>query len=128
MRGADRTTSFTRYVLLLALMSRNVAGSTKKSIAAGFVFIGYNVGNIIAPYLVFTPEKKVKYRSTWIAIIVGMVVASALSLFTRFLLQRENSRRDEVAKSSSSEALDVQEKQEELDQTDIQNQAFRYSL
>lgn len=32
------------YVLLLALCSRNVAGSTKKAIASGLVFVGYNVG------------------------------------------------------------------------------------
>lgn len=38
-----------RYVLLLALSAANVAGSTKRGITTGAVFIGYNVGNIIAP-------------------------------------------------------------------------------
>ena len=40
------------YVLLLSLASTNVAGGTKKACATGVVFIGYNVGNIIGPYLV----------------------------------------------------------------------------
>lgn len=37
------------YVLLLSVASVNVAGSTKKAIATGAIFVGYNVGNIIGP-------------------------------------------------------------------------------
>lgn len=40
------------YVLLLSLSTSNVAGGTKKACATGAIFIGYNVGNIIGPYLV----------------------------------------------------------------------------
>lgn len=40
------------YVLLLALLARNVKGGTKRAAATGAVFVGYNVGNIIGPYLV----------------------------------------------------------------------------
>ncbi|KAM0755064.1 MFS general substrate transporter [Meredithblackwellia eburnea MCA 4105] len=117
------------YVLLLALSSANVAGSTKKALSAGFVFIGYNVGNIIAPYLVLTPEKAIKYRTTWISIIICMVITSVLSLVLRFYLQWENNRRDATAKSASKEdILAAWEKQEANDATDWENKAFRYSL
>lgn len=40
------------YILVLSLASANVAGGTKKACATGAIFIGYNVGNIIGPYLV----------------------------------------------------------------------------
>ena len=43
------------YVLLLSLASSNIAGGTKKACATGAIFIGYNVGNIIGPYLVCVP-------------------------------------------------------------------------
>lgn len=60
------------YVLLLALAANNVAGSTKKAITSGAIFVGYCVGNIIAPYTVFISEKPVKFRSTWIALYVSL--------------------------------------------------------
>lgn len=78
-------------------------------------------------YLVFTPEKKIKYRSTWIAIIVCMVVTSIISLGLRVLLQRENTRRD-ARGEGEKDAINVQERQEENDETDGQNLQFRYSL
>ena len=40
------------YLLVLSLAASNVAGGTKKACATGAIFIGYNVGNIIGPYLV----------------------------------------------------------------------------
>lgn len=43
------------YVLLLSLASTNVGGGTKKACATGAIFVGYNVGNIIGPYLVRIP-------------------------------------------------------------------------
>lgn len=36
------------YVLLLSVASANTAGSTKKATVSGVIFVGYNVGNIIA--------------------------------------------------------------------------------
>ncbi|KAF8990131.1 MFS general substrate transporter [Hymenopellis radicata] len=77
------------YVLLLSLSAANVAGGTKKSIANGMVFIGYNVGNIVGGYIVLTPEAPIHYRSTWIAIIVSMCFVCAASLLLRFILVSE---------------------------------------
>ncbi|WVQ82802.1 hypothetical protein IAT38_004934 [Cryptococcus sp. DSM 104549] len=82
------------YVLLLTLASSNTAGATKKGVTSGFIFVGYNVGNIVASYLVFAQEKPIRYRSTWISVIVCMVFASAASFVLRFLYIAENKKRD----------------------------------
>jgi MFS family permease len=42
------------YSLLMSLCTRNIAGGTKRAFAIGALFVGYNVGNIIGPYLVST--------------------------------------------------------------------------
>ncbi|WWC97575.1 hypothetical protein V866_004459 [Kwoniella sp. B9012] len=92
------------YVLLLSLASANTAGATKKGVTSGFIFVGYNVGNIVASYLVFAQEKPIKYRSTWIAVIVCMVFASAGSIALRFMYIAENKRRDELARGGNKNA------------------------
>ncbi|GAA6019306.1 hypothetical protein JCM10207_001255 [Rhodosporidiobolus poonsookiae] len=139
------------YVLLLALASANVAGSTKKAISSGAIFVGYCVGNIIGPYTVFSEEKAVKYRSTWIALYVSLGVVCICSLLLRVLLARENAQRDARA-LASGQALDKSEKRdgdastmaptmqteeereaeqervEREDLTDKRNGRFRYTL
>ncbi|GAA5942843.1 uncharacterized protein JCM15063_002810 [Sporobolomyces koalae] len=133
------------YVLLLSLASSNIAGSTKKSLTTGAIFVGYNVGNIVAPYTVFTDEKPIRYRSTWIAIMVSMVVTMLLSIVLRIMLSRENDRRDQQSQQQPQlqvergqdekerdglEAIldDELESVEKLDLTDWKNPNFRYSL
>ena len=49
--------------------------------------------------LVFANEVTVKYRSTWISVIVGMVFASSASLLLRWSFVRENRRRDSLTTS-----------------------------
>ncbi|GJN92671.1 hypothetical protein Rhopal_005706-T1 [Rhodotorula paludigena] len=131
------------YVLLLALSTANVAGATKKSIAAGAIFVGYCTGK----YTVFIDERSVKYRSTWIALFVSLGVVSILSLFLRYLLARENRLRETraAAGSGADKAIDEkadehedgdsmsaeereQERVEREDLTDFENTRFRYTL
>jgi len=106
------------------------------------LIIGYNVGNIAAAYLVFSEEKPIKYRSTWISVIVGMVFTIFASLFLRFLYIRENRRRDmasqalaesvQPSRAGSQEKLYVGEDrivdklEEYQDLTDKQRRDFRY--
>ncbi|GAA5825921.1 hypothetical protein JCM10212_004568, partial [Sporobolomyces blumeae] len=111
------------YVLLLALAAANVAGSTKKAISTGAIFVGYNAGNIAAPYTVITAERDVKYRSTWISVIVSMGVTMLLSLVLRWMLARENRRRDDkygkadlvVGSGGSDRTLDDDERPEDVE-------------
>ncbi|WVQ94140.1 hypothetical protein IAU59_001218 [Kwoniella sp. CBS 9459] len=100
------------YVLLLSLATANTAGATKKGVTSGFIFVGYNVGNIAASYLVFSEEKPIKYRSTWIAVIVCMVFASVASVVLRYLYIAENKRRDTLAATSLPEAKPIQVQQQ----------------
>lgn len=51
--------------------------------------------------LVFAQEKPIKYRSTWISVIVGMVFASSASLLLRSMYVRENRRRDALGASAA---------------------------
>ncbi|KAJ7288245.1 MFS general substrate transporter [Mycena rebaudengoi] len=89
------------YVLLLSLSTANVAGYTKKASAfsAAAIFVGYNVGNIAAPYLVDTTTKAQHYPMVWINLTgypVVMAFTSLLSILLRFYFIRENSIRDQA--------------------------------
>ncbi|EKM54882.1 uncharacterized protein PHACADRAFT_96377 [Phanerochaete carnosa HHB-10118-sp] len=139
------------YVLLLALASSNVAGGTKKACATGVIFVGYNVGNIIGPYLVNVKQAPQKYRTTWIAIIVVMVFTIVAALVLRVAWAHENARRDKDALvrtlsgrpegssekireadlgSSSGSQTSVVEGIMHVDRdlTDWEDRSFRYSL
>jgi hypothetical protein len=85
------------------------------TLQSGFIFIGYNVGNIVAAYLVFTQEVTVKYRSTWIAVIVSMVAASLMSLVLRWAFKRENKRRDALPPNASRNSVEASEERDEKD-------------
>ncbi|KAM0790032.1 hypothetical protein ACM66B_005361 [Microbotryomycetes sp. NB124-2] len=126
------------YVLLLAMSARNVAGGTKKSIASGAIFLAYCCSNVAAPYTVLTPEKPIKYRTTWIVLISCMCATSLLSILLRLVLMRENRLKDvkfgavgsQIGGGDSTEAIseDVFEQQQVLDLTDKTNKVFRYTL
>jgi hypothetical protein len=89
--------------------------------------------------VVFTPEAKIHYRSTWISVIVCMVFTSIAALVLRVILIRENKRRDEkygpviepsLIPSSTSALADKSLDREEAfeDLTDHEQTSFRYSL
>ncbi|KAK6910483.1 hypothetical protein I204_03481 [Kwoniella mangroviensis CBS 8886] len=99
------------YVLLLSLATANTAGATKKGITTSAIFVGYVTGNIISSSLVFTQEKPIKYRSTWISVIVAMVFASCASLLLRYIYIKENKRRDALLDSSPSSSSRCDEPQ-----------------
>lgn len=113
------------YVLLLALASANTAGSTKKAVTSGAIFVGYNVGNIAASYTVKTQEAPQKYRSTWITVIVAMVVASGLVLVLRVLIKRQKDANEAAELSDDDVVMKVEEYR---DLTDREIHGFRYSL
>ena len=146
------------YVMLLALSTANITGGTKKACATGAIFVGYNVGNIIGPYLVNTDEAPIKYRTTWISIIIVMCLTIVAAAVMYVLLRMENARRDRVYGAPSPvPATPVVEKEHphdhdgekqapsladvttggdsieglmhvDRDLTDLEDQSFRYSL
>ncbi|EUC67298.1 MFS general substrate transporter [Rhizoctonia solani AG-3 Rhs1AP] len=128
------------YVLLLSLSTANVAGHTKKTFSAAAIFIGYNVGNIVAPYLIDTTTRAQHYPKAWISIIVVMVFSSVASLVLRGIYIAENKRRDSVGRQEvKKNEYDNKEHGEDRrldnrvaegaawsDLTDKQNPYFRY--
>ncbi|EJT96617.1 MFS general substrate transporter [Dacryopinax primogenitus] len=133
------------YVLLLALASNNIAGGSKKACATAAVFVGYNVGNIVGPYLVNTAQAPEKYRTTWISIIVVMSFTIFGSALLAVTWARENARRDRLPpperEEEGTEKVGEQTGRTETDfgsadgimhvekdRTDWENLAFRYSL
>jgi hypothetical protein len=94
-------------------------------------------------------QTKIKYRTTWIAIIIVMSFTIVSSVVLRFLLSRENARRDKAALISPAPSLPnnlqeyAPEKELELrteessledvmnvdkDLTDWEDKSFRYAL
>ncbi|ODN73329.1 hypothetical protein, variant [Cryptococcus amylolentus CBS 6039] len=132
------------YVLLLTLASSNTAGATKKGVTSGFIFIGYNVGNIVSAYLVFAQEKAIRYRSTWISVIVAMAFASLASIGLRYLYIYENKKRDattpvrtapgreevdeEKVLGSGESAPSLLSSTTVVDKSDKERPEFRYTL
>ncbi|QRW14604.1 major facilitator superfamily transporter [Ceratobasidium sp. AG-Ba] len=116
------------YVLLLSLSTANVAGHTKKAFSAAAIFIGYNVGNIVAPYLIDTRTRAQHYPKAWISIIVVMVFSSVASLVLRGMYILENRRRDEqeIAAESRDRKRSAEDEAAWSDLTDKKNPYFRY--
>ncbi|KAG9100394.1 hypothetical protein FRC06_004170 [Ceratobasidium sp. 370] len=135
------------YVLLLSLSTANVAGHTKKvtssrsstlvrltekakAFSAAAIFVGYNVGNIVAPYLIDTRTRAQHYPKAWISIIVVMVFSSVASLALRAMYILENRRRDR-SKRRGDEGVRDQKRNAVgeaawSDLTDKKNPYFRY--
>lgn len=117
------------FVLMLSLSTANVAGSTKQSIAAAFVFAGYNVGNIVAPYLTLASEAPIHYRRTFVAIITCMAITIGLTLLLDAGLwwQNRSRRLAREREGQSKEEIDEIKKRAILeDWTDWQNPHFEY--
>ncbi|RPB05387.1 MFS general substrate transporter [Choiromyces venosus 120613-1] len=109
------------FVLILSLQIGNVAGHTKKVVTNATLFLGYCVGNIAGPFFYKTDE-----RPTYTLGIASMIFCHlaevVLILALRFLLSRENKRRDKLQEGV----------QRDLDATafgdlsDKENTNFRY--
>ncbi|KAH8432463.1 putative MFS transporter [Aspergillus melleus] len=114
------------FSMSLTFVSSNIAGYTKKQVTGALLFTGYCVGNIIGPQT-FRDNEAPGYHSAYIAMLVGysvkLVSITALYLYMYF----ENKRRDRAALDENSEEAEGIENGM-LDQTEIDNKAFRYVL
>ncbi|EJT98403.1 MFS general substrate transporter [Dacryopinax primogenitus] len=114
--------SATGIVTILSLISSNVAGYTKKTTVAALYLIFYCVGNLIGPQ-VFQAKDAPRYTPALITIVVCFSLCILILLAIWYINHRENIRRDEM--KSRGEYVHVPN-QEFLDQTDLENKAFRY--
>ncbi|KAJ5142144.1 uncharacterized protein N7443_006858 [Penicillium atrosanguineum] len=114
------------FSMSLTIVSSNVAGYTKKQVTGALLFTGYCVGNIIGPQT-FKESEAPGYHSAYTAMLAGYSVKLTAILILYAYMYLENKRRDRAA-------LGVQGSEEDgiengmLDQTEIDNKAFRYVL
>ena len=83
------------FVLILSLSTANIAGHTKKVVTNAVLFLGYCTGNIAGPFFYKSEQAPTYSLGIW-SMIVSHLIEIAVILLLRFLLQRENARRDRI--------------------------------
>ncbi|KAL3419813.1 allantoate permease [Phlyctema vagabunda] len=109
--------------MIISLISRNIAGQTKKGICISLTFVGWAVGNMIAPQI-FQSGDAPRYKHGFTTHMVVYGVYFLLVLATRALLLAKNKRKEhrtlEMGQAAVSHDLAFD------DLTDIENPNFRY--
>ncbi|KAH8697382.1 MFS general substrate transporter [Talaromyces proteolyticus] len=113
------------YVMLLALISANTAGHTKKAVTAGLIWAAYCSSNGIAPLAILTQEADRHYPTAFILFIAMTSFATCLVILLRFYLAWLNKRRDRKYGTVDDVAAAATAFQ---DLTDRENKHFRYTL
>ncbi|KAH7139890.1 major facilitator superfamily domain-containing protein [Dactylonectria estremocensis] len=111
------------FPICLSMISSNIAGFTKKSVASAMMFMAYTAGNIIGPFLFF-PREAPEYESGFLATTICFGIATVTMMVLRVSLIMENRRRDRLQESSAS--AQHQQDDEISDETDGKNLNFRY--
>ncbi|KAF3769711.1 MFS general substrate transporter [Cryphonectria parasitica EP155] len=136
-----RATAGIAYSVVMIWAVNCSAGHTKKTAVIALYHVGYGLGNILSPQL-FQGQYKPRYITTWWVILwVACVLPMGIVLYLRYYLQKENKRRDALAKNGEIREVGVLEHTDEngqrteevvdarqLDLTDRENLAFRYVL
>lgn len=92
------------FMVILGLLSTNIAGSTKRSIGSGWVFVCYCVGQIAGPQF-FKSKEAPAYKHGIIAMLCGFIINLVLNQVLRYLYVRENTKRDLLIAGKSEEEL-----------------------
>lgn len=129
----------TGFVLSLSWVSAVVSGHTKKITVNAIMLSAYCIGNSAGPFM-WQAKYKPRNHIPWIIIGICYVCCMSLLLTIRFLLSRENKRRNTESTddaygdvyierlTSDGKKEMVKVDKEFLDLTDIQNRDFRYVL
>ncbi|KAF9049383.1 MFS general substrate transporter [Hymenopellis radicata] len=129
----------TGFVLMLSWLSSVTAGHTKKITVNAVMLSAYCIGNAAGPFM-WQAKYKPRNHVPWIIIGICYLCCMALLLGIRFLLNRENKRRDNEPSDDSFDDVYIERMtadgqremvkvdKEFLDLTDIQNRDFRYVL
>ncbi|KAB5528802.1 major facilitator superfamily domain-containing protein [Coniochaeta sp. 2T2.1] len=111
--------------LALSMVSRNVAGQTKKSVAIAMNFIIWSTGNAIGPQ-VFLSWDAPRYFIAFATHLGCYSLLVIVILGLRFYLKYQNKKRDELAAAGVQEANDNRMVHAFEDLTDKENPNFRY--
>jgi hypothetical protein len=118
--------------LIFSLISRNIAGQTKKSTTLALNFIFWAAGNMTAPQ-VFQSSDAPRYQKGFTAHFCLYVIFNATLALTRVLIMRRNkTKRDAAATDSCAESTQGDVKISHVhafeDLTDRENPDFRYDI
>jgi hypothetical protein len=117
--------------LVFSLISRNVAGQTKKSTALAFSFIFWAAGNMTAPQI-FQDSDKPRYQKGFTAHFCLYVLFNIFAAILRVLLVRRNKAKRAAAAALGALETAQDEKIEHThafeDLTDKENPDFRYDI
>ncbi|KAI9170604.1 transporter [Paramyrothecium foliicola] len=102
--------------MIISLITRNIAGQTKKGITMTLVFVGWAVGNLIAPQI-FQEKDAPRYLPGFVVHLVVYGVYIGLVILTRIVLMARNRGK---ATQEVTHDLAFQ------DLTDRENPNFRY--
>lgn len=111
--------------LSLSLISRNVAGQTKKSVAIAVNFIIWAMGNAIGPQ-VFLSWDAPRYFIAFATHIGCYSLLVVDIILLRWYLVAQNKKRDRLAAEGVQEAHDEAYVHAFEDRTDKENPNFRY--
>ena len=109
----------------LSLLSKNIAGQSKKSIITTINFIGWATGNIVGPQ-VFRDNEAPRYFTAFGTHLGCYAALSVLLIFMRLWYMKENRRKDKMIADGRAKA-DVGLKHAFEDLTDVENVNFRYA-
>ncbi|OBT46777.1 hypothetical protein VE00_02660 [Pseudogymnoascus sp. WSF 3629] len=111
--------------LALSMISRNIAGQTKKATVVACNFIAWSVGNSIGPQ-VFLKWDAPRYFIAFATHLGCYTLLMFVIAFLRWWLLRENKKKDELAAAGIREAADDNMTHAFEDLTDRENPNFRY--
>lgn len=112
-------------VTVLASITSDAAGHTKKVTVSATFLVSYCIGNVIGPQT-FRASDAPQYQPARVTMVACMAIATA-DLFLLLLVNlRENKRRDKFQAENPSSKI-APDNVEFLDLTDFENKNFRYS-
>ncbi|KAK3939725.1 MFS general substrate transporter [Diplogelasinospora grovesii] len=111
--------------LALSMMSRNIAGQTKKAVVVATNFIIWSTGNAIGPQVFLTWDGP-HYRIAWSTHLGCYSLLVIVVIGLRFYLTGQNKKRDALAAAGVQEAKDDKLVHAFEDLTDKENPNFRY--
>jgi hypothetical protein len=94
------------FMVLLGLLSTNIAGSTKKTVSNTLVFVFYCAGQIVGPQC-FKATEYPSYHSGIIAMLVSFILNLVFNQILRWIYMRENRKRDEALVGKTEEEVEA---------------------
>lgn len=115
------------FMVILGLLSTNIAGSTKRSVASGWVFVCYCIGQIAGPQF-FKSSEAPAYRDGIVAMLCGFILNLVLNQALRFIYVLENNKRERSLQGKSEQEIAALNHESQIqgfeDYTDKTNVSF----